>query len=81
ETVQAFHERWYRPERATIIAIGDVDPALLEQMIVKHFSDWKGTGPVVPTPDFGKPVEGKPVAASIVEPALPVLTTMAIVRP
>ncbi|WP_204310263.1 insulinase family protein, partial [Enterobacter cloacae] len=36
ETVQAFHERWYRPERATIIAIGDVDPALLEQMIVKH---------------------------------------------
>ncbi|MBL7373241.1 hypothetical protein INQ23_28410, partial [Escherichia coli] len=47
----------------------------------KHFSDWKGTGPVVPTPDFGKPVEGKPVAASIVEPALPVLTTMAIVRP
>ena len=80
-SVQAFHDRWYRPERATVIVSGDVDPALLEQMVVKHFSDWKGTGPAVPTPDFGKPVEGKPVAASIVEPALPVLTTMAIVRP
>ncbi len=80
-TVQAFHDRWYRPERAVVIAIGDVDPALLEQMVVKHFSDWRGTGPAVPSPDFGKPVEGKPVAASIVEPALPVLTTMAIVRP
>jgi zinc protease len=81
ESVQAFHDRWYRPERATVIAIGDVDPALLEQMIVKHFSDWRGTGAAEPSPDFGKPVEGKPVSASIVEPALPVLTTMAIVRP
>jgi len=80
-SVQAFHDRWYRPERATIIAIGDVDPAILEQMIVKHFSDWKGTGPAVPSPDFGKPVAGKPVSASIVEPALPVLTTITIVRP
>lgn len=79
--VQAFHDRWYRPERAVVIAIGDVDPALLEQMIVKHFSDWRGTGQAVPSPDFGKPVEGKPVAASIVEPALPPLATMAIVRP
>jgi zinc protease len=79
-TVQAFHDRWYRPERATVIVSGDVDPALLEQLIIKHFSDWKGTGPAVPAPDFGKPVEGKPVSASIVEPALPVLTTMAIVR-
>ncbi len=80
-TVQAFHDRWYRPERATVIAIGDVDPALLEQLVTQYFSDWKGVGPAVPSPDFGQPVEGKPVAGSLVEPAIPTLTTMAIVRP
>ena len=54
-TVQAFHDRWYRPERAVVIAIGDVDPAMLEAMVVKHFSAWKGVGVAPATPDFGKP--------------------------
>ncbi|WP_404334884.1 M16 family metallopeptidase [Sphingomonas sp. MMS12-HWE2-04] len=81
ETVKAFHDRWYRPERATVIAIGDIDPAQLEALVVKHFSDWRGTGPAPATPDFGKPATGHPLAASIVEPALQPLVMMATVRP
>ena len=45
ESVKAFHDRWYRPERAVVIVVGDMDPAILEQMVVKHFSSWKGIGP------------------------------------
>lgn len=81
ESVQAFHDRWYRPERAVVIVIGDADPAQMEALVAKYFSDWKGTGPAPDSPDFGKPQEGKPVAASLMEPALQPLTMMAIVRP
>ncbi|MBX3563441.1 MAG: insulinase family protein [Sphingomonas sp.] len=81
ETVQAFHDRWYRPERAVVIVIGDMDPAILEQMVVKHFSDWKGVGPAPETPDFGKPSTGHPVAASIVESAIPPIVMMSTLRP
>jgi zinc protease len=79
--VQAFHDRWYRPERAVVIAIGDVDPAMLEAMVVKHFSAWKGVGPAPTSPDFGKPTPDHPVAASIVEPAIQPMAMMVIVRP
>ncbi|MET0309037.1 MAG: insulinase family protein [Sphingomonas sp.] len=81
ETVKAFHDRWYRPERAVVIAIGDVDPALLESMVTKYFTDWKGIGPAPANPDFGKPTADHPVAASIVEPSLQTMAMMVIVRP
>ena len=81
ESVKAFHDRWYRPERATVIVIGDMDPAVLEQMVTKHFSAWQGVGPAPSTPDFGKPLAGHPVAASIVEPAIPPIVTMTTLRP
>ncbi|MDP5277842.1 insulinase family protein [Sphingomonas sp. DG1-23] len=80
--VKAFHDRWYRPERAVVIVIGDMDPAVLEGLVQKHFATWQANGPNPPSPDFGKPVaENNPVAASIVEPAVPPLAMMAIVRP
>lgn len=81
DAVKAFHDRWYRPERATVIVIGDVDPAILEQMVTKHFSEWQGSGPAPLTPDFGTPATGHPIAASIVEPAIPPMVTMTTVRP
>lgn len=81
ESVQAFHDRWYRPERTVVIAIGDVDPAQLEALVQKYFADWQGKGPAPKNPDFGKPEADHPVAASVVEPALQPLALMAIVRP
>jgi len=80
-SVKAFHDRWYRPDRAVVIAIGDVDPAVLEGLIQKYFSGWKGEGPAPQNPDFGKPEEGHPVAAALVEPALQPLVMMTVVRP
>jgi zinc protease len=81
EAVQAFHDRWYRPERATVIAIGDVDPAVLEQLVAKYFSAWQGKGPAAPSPDFGKPEADHPAATSIAETALQPVTLMAVLRP
>jgi zinc protease len=81
ESVRAFHDRWYRPERAVVVAVGDVDPAQLEALIVKYFSDWKGVGPAPAPVDNGKPDPSKSQSASIVEPAIPVMAMLTVVRP
>ncbi|ODP36712.1 M16 family metallopeptidase [Sphingomonas turrisvirgatae] len=80
-TVKAFHQRWYRPERATLVIVGDLDPALFERMIAKHFAGWKGVGPNPNNPDFGKPDATKPTSAALVEPTLPPMVSMAVLRP
>lgn len=81
DMVRAFHDRWYRPERAVVVIAGDADPRLLEQMVVKHFSGWKGEGPAPKNPDLGTPKAGGPLSAVVNEPALPSLVQMATVRP
>lgn len=81
ETVKTFHERWYRPERATLVIVGDLDPALFERMIVKHFAAWKGVGASPANPDFGKPDPAQPTSAALVEPTLPPMVMMSVLRP
>ena len=81
ESVKAFHDRWYRPERAVVIVVGDMDPDVLEAMVVKHFSSWQGIGPAPKAPDFGKPEEGHPVSATLVEPTIPPMLLMTVTRP
>lgn len=81
DSVRAFHQRWYRPERATLVIVGDLDPAMFERQIAKHFAGWKGTGPNPVTPDFGKPDPAKPTSAALVEPTLPPIVTLAVLRP
>jgi len=81
ESVRAFHQRWYRPERTTLVIVGDLDPALFEAQIAKHFAGWKGTGPNPTTPDFGKPSDTHPKSAALVEPTLPPVVVLATLRP
>lgn len=80
-SLRAFHDRWYRPERAIVVISGDGDPALFEQLVVKHFSAWRGNGPSVPDPDLGKPMPGKDNAVVVVEPGLPTIVSTATLRP
>jgi zinc protease len=80
-SLRAFHDRWYRPERAVVVISGDGDPAMFERLIVKYFSDWKGVGPSPADPDFGKPKPDAPLAATLVEPGLPLTVSMAVLRP
>ena len=89
KSVSAFYKRWYRPENTVIVAVGDMDPAVLAAQIEKWFGDWKGEGAPVPAPDFGDPVapEGtdpaNPVGelAIIVEPDLPRSLAYGFMRP
>ncbi|MEP7348764.1 MAG: insulinase family protein [Sphingorhabdus sp.] len=79
--LNAFHDRWYRPENAVVVIAGDVDPATLAALVQKYFSDWKGGGPRAPEPDFGKPKADGSLTRVVVEPTLPTTITMAYLRP
>jgi zinc protease len=48
--LQAFYERSYRPERATLVLVGDVDLVQVEAEIARHFADW----PRPPAPAPGR---------------------------
>jgi zinc protease len=52
--VRAFYEANYRPERATLVVVGDLDPDATEARIKALFGDWTATGPATPEPDLGK---------------------------
>ncbi|RYD44056.1 MAG: insulinase family protein [Sphingomonadales bacterium] len=80
-SVTAFHNRWYRPDRAVVVIVGDADPAVLAGLVAKYYGDWKADGPNPANPDFGKPDPQKPVAREIVEANQPLALTLAMVRP
>jgi zinc protease len=81
EGMRAFYERWYRPERATVIMVGDADPAVMERLIAKHFGDWQGTGPAPSEPDFGRIADPKARAASLSYPGAPYSGSLMWLRP
>jgi zinc protease len=49
-----YYHRYYRPERATLVVVGDIDPAAVEARIRARFSDWRGTGEAGADPDLGR---------------------------
>ena len=80
-SVAAFHERWYRPDRAVVVIVGDADPAELARLVAKYYGDWRANGPNPADPDFGKPDPKAPAAREIVEANQPFALTLAMVRP
>lgn len=48
-----FYHANYRPERATLIVVGDIDPADVEARIRTRFGDWTAVGPATAEPDLG----------------------------
>ncbi len=81
QMLQLFHQRWYRPEHTVIVIAGDGDPAMFEELLNKHFSQWRGEGEAGTIPDFGQPKETADISRVVVEPTLPRFISMAIERP
>ncbi|GAB5350012.1 M16 family metallopeptidase [Alteriqipengyuania sp. 357] len=76
DAVEAFHERWYRPQETVIAVAGDADPRVFAHLIEKYFGDWQVAGDVSAEPDFGDPQ-----APAGVDPANPVGETGVLVEP
>lgn len=52
DSLRAFWRREYVPSNAAVVVIGDFDPAMVEQAIIRHFENWQPSPPPV-KPDPG----------------------------
>ena len=68
--LKAFYERWYRPDRATLVMVGDADPKMMEELIAARFGGWKASGAAPAEPDYGSPADSARRTAAIAYPAL-----------
>ncbi len=79
--VREFYRANYRPERATLIAVGDFDPAKVEAEIKARYSNWAPVGPETPAPDLGQ-VEERGLTVKVVQlPGASTQTQIAWARP
>ncbi len=53
DRLAAFYDAWYRPERITVVAVGDFDANDIEQMIRDAFGDLRDRAPAQPEPNLG----------------------------
>lgn len=76
-----FYHRYYRPERAVLVAVGDFDVAAMEAKVRARFGDWKAQGPAGAEPDLGQVKPRKTEAKLVVESGLPLSMQIIWVRP
>ncbi|MEA1014967.1 insulinase family protein [Sphingosinicella sp. LY1275] len=79
--LRAFYQRWYRPDRATVIVVGDADPAELEKLIAKNFGGWQPSGPAPREPDYGSIAKVERRTAALVYPGAPHSASLTWLRP
>jgi zinc protease len=81
EQLLDIYTRYYRPERAVLIAVGDFDPTAMEAKIKARFGDWTAKAPPGPEPDLGAPLERAAAVRLEVQPGAPQLVELNWVSP
>lgn len=76
-----FYRAWYRPERATLVVVGDIDPADIEKRLQAQFGDWKGVGAPGVDADQGRPAQRASDARLFVDQAAAAGISFNWVRP
>ncbi len=68
QSLARFYHRWYRPQNADLVVVGDIDPVELEARIIAAFSDWSAT-PEPPTTRLERiTAQTGPLAYTAVDP-------------
>lgn len=79
--VRSFYRAYYRPERATVIVVGNVDAKTVERLVAERFGDWRNPAADPGDPDLGKPADKGAVVSSFSEPGLPTVVSASWLRP
>ncbi|HEU4851815.1 MAG TPA: pitrilysin family protein [Telluria sp.] len=58
DDVRGFHQRFYRPDNAAVVVVGDFKAADMKAQLASLFGGWKATGPALPAQVNGKPQAG-----------------------
>ncbi|HVQ08239.1 MAG TPA: insulinase family protein [Allosphingosinicella sp.] len=80
ERFAAFYNSYYRPERATLVAVGDFDLDEMERKIRARFGTWRGRGPAGRNPDLGRVATRGGQARVHVAAGVPTRVSLAWVR-
>ncbi len=76
DTIRSLYHRYYRPENATLVVVGDFDPAAVEAKIQARFADWQGVGPAgAPQPNGRIDLTRPSAVDTFVDPAVPNIVT------
>ncbi len=65
-----FYNAYYRPSRATMVAVGDFDVDAMEAKIRANFADWTPTAADGPEPDLGVVAPRQPETRILIEPGI-----------
>ena len=80
--LRTLYDSYYSPERATLVVIGDVDPAVIEAQIVKAFSDWRAKSAVKTDPVAATIATDRPFSAKFfIDPDVPTSVSISAIRP
>lgn len=81
DTMRDLYRRYYRPENATLVFVGDADPAEIEAKIKAKFDDWKGVGEAGSALPRGKVDLARPASIdTFVDPAVATTVNLNIMR-
>ncbi|WP_420607731.1 M16 family metallopeptidase [Novosphingopyxis sp.] len=79
--LKALYHRYYRPENATLVVVGDIDVAAMEKEITQRFGDWKGVGAAGTPLNFGSVDLGRPTEVeTFVDPDVPYTASISSFR-
>ena len=76
-----FYRAYYRPERAQLIVVGDIEPDTIEAKIRARFADWTPSGTGRADPDFGTPAQRGQEALVFAETGAPQYATVSWMMP
>ena len=82
DAIRNLYRRYYRPENATLVFVGDADLTLVEAKIRKSFADWKDSGAAGAALPRGKVDLARPASFdTFVDPAVATTVNYTVVRP
>jgi zinc protease len=68
DRLRAYYRDWYTPDRMTVIAVGDIDPGKMENLIRKHFGGLERPADSRPTPVFDIPPHSETLISIATDP-------------
>lgn len=68
ETLSRFYKDWYRPDLMAVIAVGDIEPTRMEELIRKHFSQIPAAESPRERPLYPVPEHAETLVATATDP-------------
>ena len=81
DALRGFYHRWYRPDRAVVVVVGDADPQMMIAGVKAAFGGWQAAGAAPQEPDDGTIAQPAQPAAVVVDPQAPNAIELAWMHP